>query len=205
VAELLLSTPAVSELPVSAWSERGFSLVDMLVTMAVIGVIAGIAAPSVLDVTSRMKLGQGQREVERELQAARLKAVTSNRPMRVRFNCPAAGQYRMVELVGTPTTPDTVDSASDRCSGTKYPFPPTDNNPVSRPNLDGPVRQLPAGVSFGGTTNLEFWPDGSVHYQAASENPWSVLPTTGKSVTVTKGSETRTITVNGLGKITLVE
>ena len=189
----------------SARSEHGFSLVDLLVTMAVIGILAGIAAPSVIDVASRLKLGQGQREVERELQTARLKAVNSNRPMRLRFNCPAAGQYRMVELVGTPSTPDPIDAAADRCSGTKYPYPPTDSNPVSRPNLDGPVRLLPSGVGFGGVTNLEFWPDGSVHYQAASENPWSTLPTTGKSVTVVKGTETRTITVNGLGKITLVE
>jgi Tfp pilus assembly protein FimT len=205
MAALLLFTTAVSEFDVSARSEQGFSLVDMLMTMAFVGIVAGIAAPSVVDVASRMKLGQGQREVERELQTARLKAVTSNRPMRVRFNCPAAGQYRMLELVGSPSTPDPVDSASDRCSATKYPYPPVDSNPVSRPNLDGPVRRLPSGVTFGGVTNLEFWPDGCVHYQAASENPWSNLPTTGKSITVVKGPETRTITVNGLGKITLVQ
>ena len=47
-----------------------------------------MAVPALSAFGERMKLGQGQREVERELQMARLKAVTANRRMRVLFNCP---------------------------------------------------------------------------------------------------------------------
>ena len=35
-----------------------------------------------------MRLGVSARDVERELQFARLKAVSTNRPMRIRFNAP---------------------------------------------------------------------------------------------------------------------
>ena len=185
--------------------EAGYSLIDVMITCMMIGIVCAMAVPGVRDMTSGMRLAQGARDVERELQTARLKSVTTNRPMRVRLNCPAAGQFRMVELIGTSATPDTADGTTGRCSSTTYPYPPTDRNPLTRPNNDGPLRQLPTGVTFSGSASptLEFWPDGTVHKQAAAENPWSVLPTTGTAITVTKGSTTKSVTINGLGKIQL--
>jgi hypothetical protein len=156
-------------------------------------------------VTEGYKLGQSLREVERELQTARLKAVTANRPLRVRFNCPSTGQYRAVELIGTATVPAPQDDAGNRCQESTYPTPAGDNNPLTRPNHDGPVRRLPDGVTFGTTSTLEFWPDGSVHKQDGSTLPWPVVPTAGTSITVVKGSVTRRIDINGIGKITLVQ
>jgi type II secretory pathway pseudopilin PulG len=186
--------------------EAGFTLIDMLITVAMIGVLGAIAAPTLMNLGDNLKLGQAAREVERELQTARLKAVTSNRPMRVRFNCPAAGQYRMVELIGTPALPAAADAAASRCQETAYPFPSGDVNPLTRPNHDGPLRRLPAVVSFGAVSTLEFWPDGSVHRQAGTELPWAGVPaSTGTAITLVKGTEIRRITVNGLGKITLVQ
>ena len=182
--------------------ERGVSLVDMMVGMTVMVIIMAGAVPQLRDVTGTMKLGTGLRDVERELQTARLKAVTSNRPMRVRFNCPANGQFRMVELIGSPTTPAGADSASDRCSESTYPSPPADDNPLSRPNHDGPVRYLDPSVSFGSVTTIEFWPDGSAHVNTGV-NPWPPIGGTGTSITLKRGTAVRTITVNGLGKIQL--
>ena len=187
-------------------SAAGFTLIDMLIVIAIIGLLGGIAVPALGDVANSMKLGQATREVERELQTARLKAVTSNRPIRVRFNCPAAGEYRMVELIGTPTLPAGADSAADRCKESVYKSPANDNNPLTRPNHDGPVRRLPDVVSFGAAKTLEFWPDGSVHQQVAAEQPWLVVPTDGgAAVTMAKGTKVSRITVNGVGKITLVQ
>jgi Tfp pilus assembly protein FimT len=186
-------------------SETGFTLIDAMMTVAVFAVLAGMAAPAFVDMTGRMKAGQAQREVERELQTARLKAVTANRPIRVRFNCPSSGRYRMVELVGTAAVPDTVDSAANRCSDTAYQYPAPDQNPLTRPNHDGPLRVLPTGVSFGTAVDLEFWPDGSVHQRSGTTQPWPAVATTGTAVTLTKGTTVKQITVNGLGKITLVQ
>lgn len=183
--------------------EAGFTLVDTLVTVTIFAILMAAAIPGMRDMTSSMRLGQGAREVERELQTARLKAVTSNRPIRVRFNCPVAGQYRMVELIGSPAVPDTADSAANRCQESAYPSPPADANPLTRPNHDGPTRQLHSTLAFGTATDLEFRPDGSVHQQSGSTNPWPGITGTGTAVTLTKGTLVKTITVNGLGKIQL--
>jgi Tfp pilus assembly protein FimT len=187
-------------------SRGGFTLVDMIVTMTVMTILMAAALPTIIDVTSGMKLGQAQREVMVEMNSARLIAVSSNRPMRIRFNCPEAGKYRVVELIGTPSSPDTDDSASDRCSDSKWKVPANDNDPVTRPNHDGAVRSLPSQVDFSAVATLEFWPDGTVHKQLSGETPWSQLDaSTGATIKVRKGTEERMISVNGLGKIQLVQ
>lgn len=186
-------------------SERGFSLLEMILVSAVFAIMAGVALPLFQDATDAVKLGDAARQVERELQSARLTAVSANQPMRVRFNCATTGEYRMTELVGTPTVPASADSATDRCSPSLYPFPAGDQSPLTRPNNDGPIRRLPADTSFQSSTTIEFWPDGSAHVQSGSVNPWPVIPTTGASIVLLRKSKTKTITVNGVGKITLVQ
>jgi hypothetical protein len=112
----------------------------------------------------------------------------------------------MVELIGTPALPAAADAAVSRCQEEAFPFPAGDINPLTRPNHDGPLRRLPDVVAFGAVSSLEFWPDGSVHRQAGAEQPWSVVPApAGTAITLVKGTEIRRITVNGLGKITLVQ
>ena len=182
-------------------SEIGFTLIDMMVVVAVFGILAAVAIPSLSAVSERMKLGQGQREVERQLQIARLKAVTANRKIRVRFNCPVATAYRMVEVIGTA-----ADDAANRCSESAYPAVAPDNNPMTRPNHDGPVRYLPKDVSFGAAAALEFAPDGTVQYQSGG----GFIPVPdpdGTAITLTKVamSDVAKITVNRLGKIQLVQ
>lgn len=192
-------------------TETGFTLVEMMMTVAVFAVLAGAAIPQFADMTGEMRLRQNLREVERELQAARLRAVTANRPIRVRFNCPSAGQYRIVELIGSPGDPDPEDSDTnlDRCRTTDFPYPPADGNRLTVPNHDGPVRELHPSVEFstGASKTLEFWPDGTVHQwaSAATEAPWATVPTTGTAITVVKGTLTASITVNGLGRIQIVQ
>ena len=190
-----------------ARTNSGFTLIEMMMTLTVFTILAGAAIPQVMDMTGGMRLRQGAREVERQMQAARLKAVTSNRVMRVRFNCPGPGQYRMVELIGTPGDPDADDADTDlsRCSDELYPSPPGDTNRLTLPNHDGPVRTLHSSLEFSTSTSktLEFWPDGSVHQYttAATEAPWATLPSTGTAVTLIKDSATASIEVNGVGKI----
>ena len=182
----------------------GFSLVDIMVAVSVMAILAAGALPALVNVSDSMKLGQGQRDVYQEMQTARLVAVSSNRPMRIRFNCPAAGQFRLTELIGSPSKPDTNDTAADRCSDTKWKYPANDNDPTSRPNHDGPVRQLPSKVTFGATSTLEFWPDGTIH-KDAGKLPWDQVGVAGTAITLVKGTTVKTISVNGLGKIQFIQ
>ena len=183
-------------------SAFGFTLTELLLTVAIIAVVAGIAVPLLAKVGDSIKLGQATRDVERELQTARLLAVSTNQPMRFRFDCPAAGQYRITELVGTPSVPAAPDAAANRCGLDLYPYPGNpDKNPMTRPNNDGPLRTLDAKVTFSNVTTIEFWPDGSAHTNTGGINPWPPIAAAGTTVTLVKGSQSKTILVNGVGKV----
>jgi Tfp pilus assembly protein FimT len=185
--------------------DRGFTLADMLVTVTLIGTVAAIATPQLVNVVDSMRLGMAERDVERELQFARLKSVSVSRPMRVRFDCPVAGQIRVVELLGTPAVPDAkdADSYTTRCSESSYPYYPTgaDQSRLTRPNNDGAIRYLQPGTTFTSKKTLEFWADGSVHADTGAGNPWPNVGTTGVTITLSRKGKTKNIVVNGLGKI----
>ena len=178
----------------------GFSLVELLTVMGLIATIAAVAIPAIQNMSEAIVLGEAQRIVQSELQKARLKAVTTNRLMRVHFNCPVNGQLRMVELIGTPKAPAAADAAANRCSPTVYPFPAADNNPITLPNQDGPIRQIDRRVSFGAVQTIEFRSSGAAYSVNADGTSGPSLGN-GVSITVTKGSAVKAVTVNGLGKV----
>ena len=194
---------------------RGFSLLELLAAVSILLVVGAIAVPAFNNTSAQIKVSSAAREVERELQMARMRAVQSDRAIRVRFNCPAAGQYRIVEVIGSPYAPAAADSdsnATTRCDPVGYPFPDPNRAFFAIPNHDGPVQRLPNRVSFGAVQSLEFWPDGTVHRNTGTL-PWTVIETAGVTMTLfdnQHGTEAsvpshlkKSITVNGLGKITL--
>lgn len=183
----------------------GYTFIELLVAMAVVVVLTGVGMPVLGRAIEKYRVGMAMRDVERELQTARLKAVSSNHPIRVRFNCPSAGFYRVVELIGEAGAPAEEDSAVDRCSAVRYPYPPADLDPLTRPNHDGPLRQLPPGVAFRATQTLEFWPDGSVHTGSGTvASPWPVVAPTGVQITIEQGTKTSAVAVNGIGRVYIV-
>jgi prepilin-type N-terminal cleavage/methylation domain-containing protein len=191
---------------VCARGVRGFSLIELMVVVSLIAIVAGIAIPAITSSSEQLRLANAARRVERVLQTAKLKAVRADRVMRVRFNCPAARQYRMVEVLGTQSAPagDDADSAAaTRCSETNYPYPDTNTDFFAVPNHDGPVGLLPDGVGFSAVQTVDFWPDGTVHAGGAG----TPLPGTGITLAVydiKRGTTVnKSITVNGLGKVTL--
>ena len=174
----------------------------MVVVITLIAIISAMSVPVIKDFGDAVAIGQAQRLVASELQQARMKAVTTNRIMRVRFNCPVAKQFRSVELIGTPSVPAVQDTAANRCSDTAYPYPAGDNNVITLPNQDGAVRRIDTRVSFGATQTIEFRPTGLAYSVNADGTSGVTLPGNGVAITVTKGSSVKTVTVNALGKIT---
>ena len=61
-------------------SRAGFTLIDMIVTITVMSIVMAMAVPSLVNLSDGMKLGQGQRDVEVELNTARTIAVSSESP-----------------------------------------------------------------------------------------------------------------------------
>jgi prepilin-type N-terminal cleavage/methylation domain-containing protein len=178
----------------NALDHRGFSLIELLLSVALIGTIVGMSVPVMIDVTAAMKLNSAARLIERELQGARLKSVSVNRSLRVRLNCPGAGYIRRIEVIGTPA----IDDVTNRCLTSAYPFPAPDNDLTSRPNYDGPVLILPIGATVTGV-DLQFNPDGTT--SKVVNNAVQPLDTT--TLTITRLGKSRTVTVNGAGKIQL--
>ena len=172
---------------------RGFTVVEMLMVVSMIAVLAVIGLPVMKDLTQSIKLSEALRMVEREMQDARLKAVNSNRLIRVRLNCPAAGYIRSVEVLATG-----ADNATNRCT-TAYPFPPPDDDIGTRPNFDGPVRVLPNGATVSDAV-IQFSPDGTAS-QVISGVPTVIA--TPVTITITRDSKSKTVTVNNAGKIQL--
>lgn len=178
-------------------------MIDMLVVVAIIGIVGAISIPSMMNAIDQMRLGQSARELEREMQMAKSRAVGKGRPIRMRFNCPVAGQYRFVELIGSPAAPAAADTGAGRCSDVTYPYPAGDNDPVTRPNLDGALRRIDSSVTIAASETVEFWPDGTARRDTGAGNPWPLIPVAGINIELTRNGKNSSITVNGLGKIKL--
>ena len=164
-------------------SEHGASLMEILVTVALIATVAGVAVPQMLTALEQYRLNSAGRQVAAQIRAARLAAVTANRVMVVRFNCPGPGMYRVVELTGDPA----IDTAADRCSA---PWP--DLDPDALPNVDGPPAYLPDTMAFRATQDLRISTTGQF------------TPLTGgvpALIEVTNGSRVGQITVSAAGRV----
>jgi prepilin-type N-terminal cleavage/methylation domain-containing protein len=183
---------------------RGFTLLELLLVMAITAIVSAMAVPALMNTSAQLRLASATRQVERELQQARMRAVRGDRIIRVRFNCPSARQYRIVEVLGTlnkPATDDADARAATRCNDTNYPYPDTNTDYFAVPNHDGPLRTLPDGVAFSASQTIDFWPNGTAH-AGGSFAPFGTDVTL-RVYDVKKGTTfNRAITVNGLGKIT---
>ena len=171
--------------------QRGFSLTELVIVVAMAGTLMAVAVPLSGDLMASMKVNEASRLIEREFADARLRAVSSNRPLRVRTNCPAAGFVRTVEFTATA-----ADVAANRCLNSTYPFPP-DDDLMTLPNYDGPVRTIPNGASVN-TITYQFQPDGTVLNVV---NNVITTMAAEQTVTISKGNKSRTVKVNSAGKI----
>lgn len=173
----------------------GFTLIDLLAAAAVIAVLAATVGPTLGSSMRLYALNTSAQTVAAAIRSARYTAVSKNRTVRVRFNCPAANQFRVVEVVGTSA----VDAAADRCSEDVYPYPDTDT--AAAPNTDGPVETLPNGSQFGELQNLEIDPTGRMTPLTGCPACAAAAPPA--AVVIGNGVETRTITITAHGQVQL--
>jgi prepilin-type N-terminal cleavage/methylation domain-containing protein len=111
-------------------STRGFTLFELLVVMALIAILSAIAVPVMMESTGRNSAWTASENIGSQIRQARLKAISRNRSFRVRFDCPAVGQYRVLVVTGNAA----IDNAANRCSNTE--------------EFDSGIFQMPANVAY---------------------------------------------------------
>jgi Tfp pilus assembly protein FimT len=155
-------------------------MVELLITLGLIGVVSAISVPVFMESNARSALWSGSEQIGASVRSARLKAISQNTTYRVAFNCPAANELRNLIMTGDPA----VDDDPGRCSQTV--------------DGDSGIVQLPVGVAYdvADTTSLQVTGRGIFSANGGG------IPLT---ITVTHGTATRTLTVSGTGQITFTD
>lgn len=103
-------------------NNRGFTLIELIVTIAVLAIIAIVAAPSFVNLLSKQKLDSTTRDLIGTLTNAKNQAVILRKDVTVQLNSSVADttlQYNWQPTIGnTLTTPTTVPSLIFTADGT---------------------------------------------------------------------------------------
>src|SRR5438094_3174629 len=75
-----------------ASSLKGFTLLELLVVVAMLGILGSLVSLQVAPLLSRTRLDRGARQVAADLQLVRMKAIAQNRRFRVTFH-PSTRDY----------------------------------------------------------------------------------------------------------------
>jgi type II secretion system protein H len=166
--------------------EGGFSLAELLIVMAIIGILALAAAPWFAKISQRNQVKSAGSQLAITLQAARMRAVKRNLPARVAVSRATGTQsYNLIETF-EQTIPTPIKVAELRLPAL-VDFPPSPPNPYPvQPAVilfgpDGRATQPGTftlrGVIGSGTTNdLPVQVSGNGKIEVLGPNPTVVKP-----------------------------
>jgi prepilin-type N-terminal cleavage/methylation domain-containing protein len=103
-------------------SARGFSLLELLIVIGLIGLMAGIGVPYLIKIGRRQRIMTQAREVQSDLLAARIKAVRRNAGVSVVVTPGGpGGDYHLFRILEpTPPPPTPTVRPQDRNVSTSY-------------------------------------------------------------------------------------
>ena len=87
----------------SASAQKGFTLVEILIAVAIIGLMALIFYPNIMNTLETRKIEGSAREVLTALQRAKFQAVKTKLNHRVRFEASGEGWFYVIEKEDNPT------------------------------------------------------------------------------------------------------
>lgn len=154
-------------------SNRGFTLLELLVVMGLIMIISAMALPVLGGSTERNRVWTASETIGTQVRHARFKAISRNLSFRLQFDCPEAGQFRVLELTGDAT----IDNASTRCATTR--------------TYDSGIYQMPTGVNYGTPPTL------TVNSRGGFTSTGSIPST----ITISAGGSSRSLNVSATGQI----
>jgi prepilin-type N-terminal cleavage/methylation domain-containing protein len=136
---------------------KGFSLIELLIVIAVIMIMAAASFPMVQSTISYMRLRAAAASVSGTIQSTRYQAISSGFPYRVAFDS-ASGKF---QVASDPTASGTFGNV-----GSLVPFAGSGAN-----------------VVLGASTTLQFSPSGKVTFTAGASP--MVLTYSGRTATIT--------------------
>ena len=151
---------------------------ELLIVMGLIVVVSAIAIPTLGGSTARNRVWTASELIGSQIRQARLKAISRNMSFRVRFDCPAAGQFRVLQVTGVSAT----DTDPNRCN--------------TNQTYDSGVYSMPALVTYTPAAAVLTVNSRGVFSSTAG------IPTT---ITVTyngAGSSSRSLVMSATGQIT---
>lgn len=98
------------------WSEPGISLIELMIVLAIMSILAGMAVPYAGNALNEYRLNSDASDLASYLNVARMKAASQFAPYRVNVNA-THNTFNMEELCGA--TPSSVDA---NCSGGINPY-----------------------------------------------------------------------------------
>ena len=136
---------------------KGVAVVEMVMVVAIIGILMVIALPDFLGLTPRMPLKSAARDIVSNMQLARINAIRDDSTWAVQFDTGAA-RYRVLSDDGADDTWNTADDTLYKTVKlSDYPGVSYGSGHGARPGTDS----FPAdGVSFN-SNRVVFNPDGT--------------------------------------------
>lgn len=116
-------------------NESGFTLMELILVVVVMGIVAAIAIPAFMGFLPSMRLNGAARQVMVDLMDARMEAVKQNNEFRVFFGSPSANQYQVLDdddNNGTAGTGEAVTTKNIQDNYSDVTFSST-GNPIFSP------------------------------------------------------------------------
>lgn len=135
-------------------AKRAFTLVELMIVIAIIGIVSAIAAPNFRTYMAERRLSGAARMVMSDLMAARQKAVTQNNRFSVTFS---GNQYTILD-------DDNNNGSTDSGEMTEVRNIQTDYYDVTIPNVTANPVFYPRGTASGTTVTLTSSGTGSNKY-----------------------------------------
>lgn len=126
---------------------------EMMIVIAVFGIVAAIAIPAFMSMLPGMRLNGAARQIMGDLMAARMNAVKQNNEVRVFFNSPGANQYQILDDDDNDGTADSGEAITTKNIQSNY-YDVTlsaSSNPTFYPRGTGPTPSCTITVTSSAT------------------------------------------------------